>query len=86
MQTTQRSNQINKRGFTLIELLVAMAAATILSLTAFQVYGSYHRLFLHMISDYHQESQELLVRVKKVIPYNRSSFSRQTVAVPGSRF
>lgn len=60
-----------KSGFTLIELLVAMAAASVVSLSALQMYGLYHHLVVHQVQSYHRESGTLLQRAYDVIPYKR---------------
>ena len=57
------------RGFTLIELLVAVVAATTLSLAALQVYGAYHRLFLHLYGDYQKETAAILEDLRRINPY-----------------
>ena len=57
------------RGFTLIELLVAVVAATALSLTALQVYGAYHRLYLRLYGDYQKESAAVLEELRRMSPY-----------------
>ena len=56
-------------GFTLIELLVAMVAATALSLTALQVYGAYHGLYLHLYGSYQKESAAILEELRLMNPY-----------------
>lgn len=56
-------------GFTLIELLVAMLAASVLSLAALQVYGAYHRLYLHLFADYQKESATILEELRRMNPY-----------------
>lgn len=57
------------RGFTLIELLVAVVAATALSFTALQVYGAYHRLYLHLYDDYQKEFAAVLEELRRMNPY-----------------
>ena len=57
-----------KRGFTLMELMVAICAAVILSMTAWNVYGSCHRTFLHLQKTYNEETAKYfsrLVQIKK---------------------
>lgn len=61
------------RGFTLIELLVAVVAATALSLTALQVYGAYHRLYMHLYGDYQRESAAILEELRRMNPYATGS-------------
>jgi prepilin-type N-terminal cleavage/methylation domain-containing protein len=56
-------------GFTLIELLVAMLAASVLSLAALQVYGAYHRLYLHLSGEYQKESAAILEKLRRMNPY-----------------
>jgi len=56
-------------GFTLIELLVATVAASALSLTALQVYGTYHRLYLHLYGAYQAESAAILEELRRMNPY-----------------
>ena len=56
-------------GFTLIELLVAMLAASVLSLVALQVYGAYHRLYLHLSGEYQKESATILEELRRMNPY-----------------
>ena len=57
-------------GFTLIELLVAVVAASIVSLVALQVYGSYHRLYLHLYGEYQKETAALLEELRRINPYD----------------
>ena len=57
------------KGFTLIELLVALVAATSLSLMALQVYGAYHRLYLHLYGDYQKETAAILEDLRRINPY-----------------
>jgi prepilin-type N-terminal cleavage/methylation domain-containing protein len=56
-------------GFTLIELLVAMLAASVLSLAALQVYGAYHRPYLHLSGEYQKESAAILEGLRRMNPY-----------------
>ena len=56
-------------GFTLIELLVAVVAASIVSLAALQVYGGYHRLYLHLYGSYQKESAAILEELRCMNPY-----------------
>lgn len=58
-------------GFTLIELLVATVAATALSLTALQVFGAYHRLYLHLYGSYQKESAAILEELRRMNPYHK---------------
>ena len=58
-----------RSGFTLIELLVAVIAASMVSLAAFQIYGAYHRLYLHLYADYQKETAELLDGIRRINPY-----------------
>ena len=57
------------RGFTLIELLVAVVSASIISLVALQVYGAYHRLYLHLYGDYQKETAAILEELRRINPY-----------------
>ena len=57
------------RGFTLIELLVAVVSASIISLVALQVYGGYHRLYLHLYGDYQKETAAILEKLRRINPY-----------------
>ncbi|SMP50991.1 prepilin-type N-terminal cleavage/methylation domain-containing protein [Fibrobacter sp. UWB10] len=57
-------------GFTLIELLVAVVAASIVSLVALQVYGSYHRLYLHLYGEYQKETAAILEDLRRINPYD----------------
>ena len=57
-------------GFTLIELLVAVVAASIVSLVALQVYGSYHRLYLRLYGDYQKETAAILEDLRRINPYD----------------
>ena len=57
------------RGFTLIELLVAVVSASIISLVALQVYGGYHRLYLHLYGDYQKETAAILEELRRINPY-----------------
>lgn len=57
------------KGFTLIELLVAVVAATALSFTALQVYGAYHKLYLHLYGDYQKETAAILEELRRINPY-----------------
>ena len=57
-------------GFTLIELLVAVVAALTLSLVALQVYGSYHRLYLHLYGEYQKETAAILEDLRRINPYD----------------
>ena len=57
-------------GFTLIELLVAVVAASTLSLVALQVYGGYHRLYLHLYGDYQKETAAILEELRRINPYD----------------
>ena len=57
-------------GFTLIELLVVVVAATTLSLVALQVYGSYHRLYLHLYGEYQKETAAILENLRRINPYD----------------
>ena len=59
------------RDFTLIELLVAVVAASIISLAALQVYGGYHRLYLHLYGDYQKESAAILEDLRRMNPYHK---------------
>ena len=56
-------------GFTLIELLVAVVAASIVSLAALQVYGGYHRLYLHLYGEYQKETAAILEELRRLNPY-----------------
>lgn len=60
------------KGYTLIELLVALAAASILSASALQLYSRFHHLTLHFIKDYQRESSELIQQMHRAIPYSKS--------------
>ncbi len=64
-------NPDSRKGFTLVELLVALAAVSVLSASALQLYGNFHHLTLHFIQDYQQESSELLQQMRQVNPYKR---------------
>lgn len=64
-------NPDSRKGFTLVELFVALAAASILSASALQLYGHFHHLTLHFIQDYQQESFELMQQMRQVNPYKR---------------
>ena len=64
-------------GFTLMELLVAMAAASVLSLSALKLYGQFHGMVLLFVKDYQQESTELLLQMRNVFPYKGK--------IPGSK-
>ena len=64
-------NPDSRKGFTLVELLVALAAASILSASALQLYGHFHHLTQHFIQDYQQESSELMQQMRQVNPYKR---------------
>ena len=57
------------RGFTLIELLVAVVAASIVALVAHQVYGGYHKLYLHLCGDYQKETAAILEELRRINPY-----------------
>ena len=57
------------RGFTLIELLVAVVSASIISLATLQVYGAYHRLYLHSYGDYQKETAAILEELRRINPY-----------------
>ena len=57
------------RGFTLIELLVAAVSASIISLVALQVYGGYHRLYLHLYGDYQKETAAILEELRRINPF-----------------
>ena len=57
-------------GFTLIELLVAVVAASIVSLVALQVYGGYHRLYLHLYGEYQKETAAILEDLRRINPYD----------------
>ena len=65
-----------KRGFTLIELLVATVAASILSLAALQMYASYHKLYLHLYSDYQKETAAILEKLRRINPYCSGAIKR----------
>ena len=56
-------------GFTLIELLVAVVAASVVSLAALQVYGAYHKLYLHLYGDYQKETAAILEELRRINPY-----------------
>lgn len=56
-------------GFTLIELLVAVVAASMVSLAALQLYGAYHRLYLHLYGDYQKETAASLEELRRINPY-----------------
>lgn len=56
-------------GFSLVELLVAVVAASIVSLMALQVYGGYHKLYLHLYGDYQKESAAILEELRRLNPY-----------------
>lgn len=56
-----------KSGYTLMELLVALAAASILSALALQLYGTFHHVTLHFIIDYQRESSELIQQMRGVV-------------------
>lgn len=62
-------NKNSKLGFTLMELLVALAAASVLSLSALQLYGLYYASTFRLIQNYHRESSLLLQRVNESFPY-----------------
>ena len=61
--------QKKRAGFTLIELLVAVVAASMVSLAALQVYGGYHRLYLHLYGDYQKETAAILEELRRINPY-----------------
>ena len=65
-------NPDSRKGYTLIELLVALAAASILSASALQLYSRFHHLTLHFIKDYQRESSELIQQMHRAIPYSKS--------------
>ena len=56
-------------GFTLIELLVAVVAASMVSVAALQLYGAYHRLYLHLYGDYQKETAASLEALRRINPY-----------------
>lgn len=58
-----------KLGFTLIELLVAIVAASMVSLAALQVYGAFHKLYLHLYGDYQKETAAILEELRWINPY-----------------
>ena len=58
-----------KLGFTLIELLVAIVAASMVSLAALQVYGAFHKLYLHLYGDYQKETAAILEELRRINPY-----------------
>ncbi|MCF0220752.1 MAG: prepilin-type N-terminal cleavage/methylation domain-containing protein [Fibrobacter sp.] len=61
-----------KSGFTLIELLVAMAAASVLSVSALQVYGRFHRFSATLTRSYQTETADLLRNIRCAVPYSVS--------------
>ncbi len=58
-----------KQGFTLIELLVAVVAASMVSVAALQLYGVYHRLYLHLYGGYQKETAAALEELRRINPY-----------------
>ena len=46
-----------------------MLAASVLSLVALQVYGAYHRLYLHLSGEYQKESAAILEGLRRMNPY-----------------
>ena len=58
-----------KLGFTLIELLVAIVAASMVSLAALQVYGAFHKLYLHLYGGYQKETAAILEELRRINPY-----------------
>lgn len=58
-------------GFTLMELMIAMAAASVISLSAFLFYGQYHRTVLYLQKEYSRDSSELIRQMKNLNPYGR---------------
>lgn len=60
---------MHKKGFSLLELMVALAAASILSLTALKVYGMYYRTFNYLSKDYQEKSAEILKKMNLTNPY-----------------
>lgn len=72
----------SKKGFTLVELMVALAAASILSLAALQIYGMYLGAYKQQILRYQEESQALIREMQQVYPYKKSkeNFSLQKSA------
>ncbi|MCQ2092966.1 MAG: prepilin-type N-terminal cleavage/methylation domain-containing protein [Fibrobacter sp.] len=68
-----------QRGFTLIELLVALAAASVLSLSVLQFYGSYHKVSLYLAASYRQDASGLLHRVYGAVPYRGAVPNREGV-------
>lgn len=62
---------VGTSGLTLVELLVALVVSGILASTVLQVYGRYHRLSLFLVADYHQESSNLLLQMRQVLPVKR---------------
>ena len=57
------------RGFTLIELLVAIVAASMVSFAALQVYGAFHKLYLHLYGGYQTETAAILEELRRINPY-----------------
>lgn len=69
------------RGFTLIELLVAVIAASILSLSALQMYSACHRLSLQLVRGYQRESSSLLQQMRGAMPYDTNMYHGPAVVV-----
>ena len=63
-------------GFTLIELLVAVFAASIVALATLQVYGGYHKLYLHLYGDYQKETAAILEELRRINPYCSGAIKR----------
>lgn len=57
------------KGFTLMELMVAMVVATIVTLSASDLYGRYHRSILFLQKNYLDRMGVLVADMYRVMPY-----------------
>lgn len=56
-------------GFTLMELMVATAAASVLILSALQLYVQFYGISVRLQVDYRRESREQILQMQNSMPY-----------------
>lgn len=58
-----------RAGFTLMELMVATAAASVLILSALQLYVQFYGISVRLQVDYRRESREQILQMQNSMPY-----------------
>lgn len=60
-----------RAGFTLMELMVATAAASVLILSALQLYVQFYGISVRLQVDYRRESREQILQLLNSMPYSQ---------------